>query len=68
MTGEYKIRVKNSRNNYIFNLKRNITVLCGDSGRGKTTLYEMISDYNVYLLKANQIFFQSLLNMTVQIL
>lgn len=35
MHGEYKVRVKNSRNSYIFSLKRNITVLQGgarDSG------------------------------------
>ena len=29
-------------------MKRNITVLCGDSGRGKTTLFEMIHEYNRY--------------------
>lgn len=46
MTGRYSVRVRNSRNEYIFELKRNITVLCGDSGKGKTTLFEMISEYN----------------------
>lgn len=48
MHGEYKIRVKNNRNSYSFTLKRNFTILRGDSGRGKTTLYEMISEYNRY--------------------
>lgn len=48
MIGEYRIRVKNSRNNYSFILRRNITVLQGDSGRGKTTLYDIIREYNNY--------------------
>jgi len=48
MHGEYKIRVKNSRNSYSFSLKRNLTVLRGESGRGKTTLFDMIREYNRY--------------------
>lgn len=48
MRGEYKIRVKNNRNSYTFTLKRNITILRGESGRGKTTLYDMISEHNRY--------------------
>ena len=48
MIGVHKVSVKNSRNNYTFTLTRNITVLCGDSGRGKTTLFEMIHEYNRY--------------------
>ena len=46
MHGEYKVRVKNSRNSYTFALRRNITVLRGDSGRGKTTLFDMIHEHN----------------------
>ena len=46
MRGEIKIRVSNSRNSYSFSLKRNLTVLRGESGRGKTTLFEMIQEYN----------------------
>jgi hypothetical protein len=46
MRGRYKVRVRNSRNAYEFELKRNITVLRGDSGRGKTTLFDMIREYN----------------------
>lgn len=46
MRGEFKVRVKNSRNNYSFTLRRNITVLRGESGRGKTTLFDMIHEYN----------------------
>lgn len=46
MKGTYRIRVKNNRNSYIFELKRNITVLRGESGRGKTTLFDMIREFN----------------------
>ncbi|MBO6132936.1 MAG: hypothetical protein J6P05_01190 [Lachnospiraceae bacterium] len=46
MVGEYKVRVRNSRNSYSFSLKRNITILRGESGRGKTTLFEMILEHN----------------------
>ena len=46
MHGEYKVRVRNSRNSYLFSLRRNITVLGGESGRGKTTLFDMIHEYN----------------------
>lgn len=48
MTGSVSIRIKDSHSSYSFELKRNITILCGDSGKGKTTLYEMIADYNRY--------------------
>ena len=46
MKGKYKVRVRNSRNTYVFELRRNITVLLGNSGTGKTTLYDMIREYN----------------------
>ena len=48
MVGAYKIRVHNNSGSYTFELKRNLTVLRGSSGRGKTTLYDMIRDYNRY--------------------
>ena len=40
------IKISNQRNSYKFTLNRNITILRGDSGTGKTTLYDMIRDYN----------------------
>ena len=46
MHGEYKVRVKNNRNSYNFSLRRNITLLKGESGRGKTTLFDMIHEHN----------------------
>ncbi|MCR5625412.1 MAG: ATP-binding protein [Lachnospiraceae bacterium] len=48
MNGVLKVSVHDKRNSYKFELHRNITVLCGDSGTGKTTLFEMVSDYNRY--------------------
>lgn len=47
MIGIVNVSVRNSRNSYTFALKRNITILSGDSGTGKTTLYNMIADYNL---------------------
>lgn len=46
MHGSYLIRVRNNRNSYSFTLRRNLTVLRGASGRGKTTLFEMIHEHN----------------------
>lgn len=46
MHGKYKVRIKNSRNSYSFTLSRNITILKGMSGRGKTTLFDMIQEHN----------------------
>ena len=46
MIGKIRIKVGNQRNSYDFTLKRNITILRGNSGTGKTTLYDMVRDYN----------------------
>ncbi len=48
MTGEHRVIIRNSRNKYDFTVKRNITVLCGNSGTGKTTLYDMVRERNRY--------------------
>ena len=48
MRGICRVKIKNSRNSYQFELRRNITILKGESGRGKTTLYDMIRDYNSF--------------------
>lgn len=45
MTGKYKIRVANSRCEYELEIKRNITIIRGNSGKGKTRLFNMISEY-----------------------
>lgn len=43
MKGKYHVVVQNKRLRYEFDIKRNITVIRGDSATGKTTLYSMIA-------------------------
>lgn len=45
MKGKYNITVKSRRIQYKFTVLRNITILCGDSATGKTTLIDMIAAY-----------------------
>ena len=42
MKGKYKVIVQNNRLHYELEIKRNITVLQGDSATGKTTLIQML--------------------------
>jgi len=44
MIGIQHVEVKNRQAQFRFELRRNITVVTGDSGTGKTTLFEMIAD------------------------
>lgn len=43
MRGQYHVIVQNKRLRYEFDIKRNITIIRGDSATGKTTLYSMIA-------------------------
>lgn len=45
MRGKYRIVVRNKRICYDFEIKRNITVIRGDSATGKTVLVEMIREF-----------------------
>lgn len=45
MKGIHHITVSNATVKYEFDIKRNITIIKGDSATGKTTLVEMISEY-----------------------
>ena len=45
MKGSYDITVFNSKVRYDFTIRRNITIVKGDSATGKTTLVEMIREY-----------------------
>lgn len=45
MKGKYRIVVQNKKIKYDFEIKRNITVIRGDSATGKTTLIDMIREY-----------------------
>lgn len=42
MKGKHKIIINNNRLHYEFEIKRNITIIRGDSATGKTTLINMI--------------------------
>lgn len=45
MIGSFDVVVKNARIQYKFTVNRNITILKGDSATGKTTLIDMIDNY-----------------------
>lgn len=46
MVGSFNVQVSRRRGaSYRFTINRNITIVRGDSGTGKTTLYEMIADH-----------------------
>ncbi len=45
MVGKYDIEIYNSRVHYSLSIKRNITVLQGNSATGKTELIRLLSDY-----------------------
>ncbi len=45
MKGSYEVTVRNNRLQYKFAVQRNITILRGNSATGKTTLIEMIREY-----------------------
>ena len=45
MKGSIKVMVSTKKLRYELNLRRNITIIQGDSASGKTTLIQIISDY-----------------------
>ena len=45
MKGIHRVFIQNKRIRYDFELRRNLTVLRGDSATGKTTLIEMIQEF-----------------------
>lgn len=45
MHGKYHIVIQNSRIKFEFDIKRNITIIRGDSATGKTTLIQMLEAY-----------------------
>lgn len=47
MRGIHHVIVQNANLKYEFDIRRNITILKGDSASGKTTLVEMIQEYTV---------------------
>ena len=45
MKGIHQVIIQNKRIHFRFEVRRNITIICGDSATGKTTLIDMISEY-----------------------
>lgn len=45
MKGKHKVVVSTKRLKYEFELRRNLTIIKGDSATGKTTLVDMIRDF-----------------------
>ncbi len=45
MKGSHRIIVETKKIRYDFTVKRNITILTGDSASGKTVLIDMIREY-----------------------
>ena len=43
MNGIQSVKIRDRRSQYKFELKRNITIIRGNSGTGKTTLFDMVS-------------------------
>ena len=43
MKGSYKVVLQNKRVKYEFTVRRNITIIRGDSATGKTTLISMVA-------------------------
>lgn len=48
MKGSHRIIVESKKLKYDFTVKRNLTILTGDSASGKTVLIELIRDYRRY--------------------
>lgn len=46
MKGKYRIVIQNKKIKYDFEIKRNITIIRGDSATGKTALVDMIREYS----------------------
>lgn len=45
MRGTHNVIVQNKRIRYDFDIRRNLTIIQGDSATGKTTLIDMIQEY-----------------------
>ena len=45
MKGIHRVVVQNKRVRYDFELRRNLTILRGDSATGKTTLIDMVREH-----------------------
>ena len=45
MKDRVNFNIKNNRINFKFQIERNVTIISGDSGTGKTKLFNMVRNY-----------------------
>lgn len=45
MKGKYRVTIQNKKIKYDFEIRRNITIIRGDSATGKTALVDMVREY-----------------------
>lgn len=45
MQGTYEVTIENKKIRYMFTIRRNLTIIRGDSATGKTTLIDMVREY-----------------------
>lgn len=45
MRGKYQIIIENRKMKYDFEIKRNLTIIKGDSATGKTTMVDMVAEF-----------------------
>jgi hypothetical protein len=48
MTGKHKVEIRNNKTVYKLEFERNISIITGDSGTGKTTLVGLVRSYAMY--------------------
>ena len=46
MKDRVSFNIKNNRINFKFQIERNVTIISGDSGTGKTKLFNMVRNYD----------------------
>lgn len=67
MIGKFDIIIQNRRATYKFTLKRNITILKGNSATGKTLLLDMINTYNSVMNSGVKVYIDSSIEKNVNI-
>ena len=45
MRGIHRVVIQNKRIRYDFEIRRNLTIIRGDSATGKTTMIDMVQEY-----------------------
>ena len=56
MKGKYKVIVQNNRLHYELEIRRNITIIQGNSATGKTTLVNMLRQQKIWGIPVESMF------------